>query len=187
MRTPAAHDADRSGRLLSKRALVGGTSLDYARSQETAMRCSLESKIMKKFGKVATLVAMLVGAPSFSSPLRAETGQLNIVFTKGGFIVGVAGGVGEMIFRGKRYAFTASGTEVGFSIGSSTTRFVGRALNLTEPASIEGAYSAVAAGGEAAKGGRVQLQNANGVVLELSTKVGPRVWPVVGGVVVQLK
>ena len=56
-----------------------------------------------------------------------------VVFTKGGFIVGVGGGEGVLVFRGQRYPFTVSGMSVGFTIGASTTKLVGRALNLQGP------------------------------------------------------
>ena len=64
---------------------------------------------MKKFGINVVLVAFLVGVGGFSTPSRAETGQVAVVFTKGGFIVGVGGGEGVLILRGKRYPFTVSG------------------------------------------------------------------------------
>jgi hypothetical protein len=144
---------------------------------------------MKKFGISVTLVAVIVGMASFSTPLRAETGQVAVVFTKGGFIVGVGGGEGVLILRGKRYPFTVSGMSVGFTIGASTTKLVGRALNLKGPASFEGSYSAIGAGGAIAAGAAgVQLQNANGVILQLSgPKVGAEVSAAVGGVTVRLK
>ncbi len=41
---------------------------------------------MKKFGIHVALVALLVGVAGFSTPSRAETGQVAVVFTKGGFI-----------------------------------------------------------------------------------------------------
>jgi len=83
---------------------------------------------MKKLGINAALVALLVGVAGFSTPSRAETGQVAVVFTKGGFIVGVGGGEGVLVFRGKRYPFTVSGMSVGFTIGASTTKLVGRPL-----------------------------------------------------------
>ena len=146
-------------------------------------------KRMKKFGISAGLVALLVGVAGFSTPSRAETGQVAVVFTKGGFIVGVGGGEGVLVLRGKRYPFTVSGMSVGFTIGASTTKFVGRALNLKGPASIEGTYGTVGAGGAVAAGaGGVQLQNANGVILQLSgPRVGAEVSAAVGGVTVRLK
>ena len=144
---------------------------------------------MKKFGISVALVALLAGVAGLSTPSRAETGQVAVVFTKGGFVVGVGGGEGVLTFRGKRYPFTASGMSVGFTIGASTTKLVGRALNLTEPASIEGTYSTIGAGGAIAAGaGGVQLQNGNGVILQLSgPKVGAEVSAAVGGVTVRLK
>jgi hypothetical protein len=45
---------------------------------------------MKKFGINVALVALLVDVAGFSTPSRAETGQVVVVFTKGGFIVGSA-------------------------------------------------------------------------------------------------
>src|SRR3977135_4063411 len=90
---------------------------------------------MKKFVISVALVALAVGVAGISTPSRAETGQVAVVFTKGGFIVGVGGGEGVLILRGKRYPFTVSGMSVGFTIGASTTKFVGRALNLKGPGS----------------------------------------------------
>src|ERR1700716_4540732 len=109
---------------------------------------------MKRFCISVALAALLAGVVGFSTPSRAETGQVAVVFTKGGFIVGVGGGEGVLVLRGKRYPFTVSGMSVGFTIGASTTKFVGRGLNLKGPASIEGSYAAGGAGGAVAAGGR---------------------------------
>src|SRR5436305_1809085 len=138
-----------------------------------------------------TLVAVLgfLTSAGLATPSFAETGSVAVVFTKGGFIVGVGGGEGVLLLRGKRYPFTVSGMSLGATIGASTTKLVGRALNLRGPASIEGAYSAVGAGGALAGGaGGVQLQNANGVILQLSgPKVGLEVSAAVAGVTIRLK
>ncbi len=144
---------------------------------------------MRKFTASVVLVALLGGVAGFSTPSRAETGQVAVVFTKGGLIVGIGGGEGVLVLRGHRYPFTVSGMSVGFTIGASTTKLVGRALNLSGPASIEGSYSAIGAGGAVAAGaGGVQLQNANGVILQLSgPKVGAELSAAVGGVTIRLK
>jgi len=144
---------------------------------------------MKKFCINVAMVALLAGVAGFSTPSRAETGRVAVVFTKGGFIIGVGGGEGVLILHGRRYPFTVSGMSVGFTIGASTTRLDGRALHLRGPASIEGTYGAVGAGAAvAAGGGGVQLQNANGVILQLSgPKVGAELSAAVGGVTVRLK
>ena len=144
---------------------------------------------MRKVAIYAALAVSLAGVAGFSTSSRADTGQVAVVFTKGGFIVGVGGGEGVLLYRGKKYPFTVSGMSVGFTIGASTTKFVGRALNLNGPQSIEGSYAVGGAGGAVAAGaGAVQLQNGNGVILQLSgPKVGAEVSAAVGGVTIRLK
>jgi len=100
---------------------------------------------------VVALFALLTSA-AVPTPSLAETGAVSVVFTKGGFIVGVGGGQGVLVFRGKRYPFTVSGMSVGFTIGASTTKFVGRALNLRSPGDLAGSYAAGGAGGALAAG-----------------------------------
>ena len=144
---------------------------------------------MKKFGIKVALVALLAGVAGFSTPSQAETGQVSVVFTKGGFIVGVGAGEGVLVLHGRRYPFTVSGMNVGFTIGASTAKLVGRAVNLHGLASFEGTYSAIGASGAFAAGaGGVQLQNGNGVILQLSgPKVGLEVSAAVGGATVRFK
>ncbi|MET4804018.1 hypothetical protein [Bradyrhizobium sp. LB11.1] len=144
---------------------------------------------MKQTAIYAALVTSLVTVAGFTTPSRADTGQVAVVFTKGGFIVGVGGGDGVLLYRGHKYPFTVSGMSVGFTVGASTSRLVGRALNLKGPQSIEGSYAAGGAGGAIAAGaGAVQLQNGNGVILQLSgPKVGAEVSAAVGGVTIRLK
>jgi hypothetical protein len=144
---------------------------------------------MRKAGLFGIATALAVGLAGFSTPSRADTGAVAVIFTKGGFIVGVGGGEGVLTYRGKHYPFTVSGMSVGFTIGASTTKLVGRAINLKGPASIEGSYSVAGAGGAIAAGaGGVQLQNGNGVILQLSgPKVGAEVSAAVGGVTIRLK
>lgn len=144
---------------------------------------------MKKSSFGAAAIVMLATAITVATPARADTGQVAVVFTKGGFIVGVGGGEGVLLYRGKKYPFTVSGMSVGLTVGASTTKLVGRALNLRGPASIEGSYVVGGAGGAVAAGaGAVQLQNGNGVILQLSgPKVGAEVSAAVGGVTIRLK
>jgi hypothetical protein len=146
---------------------------------------------MGRFRTRMMLVAVLgfSAATGLSTPTLAETGAVRVVFTKGGFIVGVGGGRGVLTFRGKNYPFTVSGMSVGFTVGASTTKFVGRALNLRSPGDLAGSYAAGGAGGALAAGaGGVQLQNANGVILQLSgPKVGAEVSAAVGGVTITMQ
>ena len=124
-----------------------------------------------------------------ATPASAEVGAVRVVFTKGGFIVGVGGGEGVLTFRGKNYPFTVSGASIGFTVGASTTKLVGRALNLRSPGDIAGSYAVVGAGGALAAGaGGVQLRNANGVLLQLSgPKVGVELSAAMGGVTIAMR
>jgi hypothetical protein len=146
---------------------------------------------MRRTNKQIAAVALLgmLGMAGFSTPSRAETGSVAVVFTKGGFIVGVGGGQGVLVFRGKKYPFTVSGMSVGFTIGASTSKFVGRALNLRSPGDLAGSYAVGGAGGALAAGaGGVQLQNANGVILQLSgPRVGLEASAAVGGVTITMQ
>src|SRR6185369_15416337 len=136
---------------------------------------------------VAAVVLLM--SMGLATTTRAETGTVRVVFTKGGFIVGVGGGRGVLTFRGKHSPFTVSGMSVGFTVGASTTKFVGRALNLRSPSDLAGNYVAGGAGAAVAGGaGGVQLQNANGVILQLSgPKVGAEVSAAVGGVTIAMQ
>jgi lipid-binding SYLF domain-containing protein len=144
---------------------------------------------MRKNRMMLLALAGFLSSTGLATPTLAETGQVAVVFTKGGFVIGVGGGEGVLVLRGQRYPFTVSGMSVGFTIGASTTKFVGRAINLRGPGSIEGTYSTIGAGGAVAAGaGGVQLQNANGVILQLSgPKVGAEVSAAIGGVTIRLK
>src|SRR5260370_346343 len=97
------------------------------------------------------LLALLTSA-SVVTPGQAETGQVRVVFTKGGFIVGVGGGQGVLTFRGRNYPFKVAGASIGATIGASTSKLTGRALNLRGPGDIAGTYSAIGAGGAFAAG-----------------------------------
>jgi hypothetical protein len=139
-----------------------------------------------QFLAASLLVLLTFG---FASPSQADTGTVRVVFTKGGFIVGVGGGNGVLYFRGHRYPFRVSGMSVGFTIGASTTQLSGHALNLRSPGDIQGTYSVIGAGGALAAGaGGVQLQNEKGVVLQLAGgKVGVELSAAVGGVSIALQ
>ncbi len=146
---------------------------------------------MRMYRRRSVVVALfgLLTSAAVATPALAEVGAVSVVFTKGGFIVGVGGGQGVLVFRGKRYPFTVSGMSVGFTIGASTTKFTGRALNLRSPGDLAGSYAAGGAGGAIAAGaGGVQLQNANGVILQLSgPKVGLEASAAVGGVTITMQ
>ena len=140
------------------------------------------------FPFVGTALVMLF-AGVLPTPSQAETCAVRVVFTKGGFIVGVGGGNGVLTCRGRHYPFTVSGMSVGFTIGASTTQLSGHALNVRNPTDIAGTYAAIGASGALAAGaGGVQLQNDKGVILQLAGgKVGVELSAAVAGVTVALK
>ena len=131
----------------------------------------------------------LAAVASAATPSQAETGSVRVVFTKGGFIIGVGGGHGVLTFRGHHYPFTVSGMSFGATIGASTTQLAGYALNMRAPGDLAGTYNAIGAGVAVAGGaGGVQLQNANGVVLQLhGVKVGVELSAAVGGVTITMQ
>jgi len=144
-------------------------------------------RFLRAFLGAALLALFACGA---ASPSQADTGTVRVVFTKGGFIVGVGGGNGVLTFKGRHYPFQVGGMSVGFTIGASTTNLHGHALNLRSPADIQGSYSVIGAGGALAAGaGGVQLQNnQTGVVLQLAGgKVGVELSAAVGGVEITLQ
>jgi hypothetical protein len=115
----------------------------------------------------AAVVAMAI--PGQAAPARAETGTIVVEVTRAGFIVGVGGGEGVLVFRGQRYPFSVSGLSVGATIGASKSQLVGRAFNLRQASDLAGTYTALG-GGAAIAGGRssVRLRNSRGVVIALS-------------------
>ena len=139
--------------------------------------------------RIHIVLIALLGLLSLAAPARADTGAVRVVFTKGGFIVGVGAGEGVLTFHGHHYRFNVSGMSVGFTIGASTTQLTGHALNLRSPGDIQGTYAVIGAGGALAAGaGGVQLQNEKGVVLQLAGgKVGVELSAAVGGVTIALK
>jgi hypothetical protein len=148
-----------------------------------------ESFMKKRLHALVCAISLaLVGVASLPTASQAETGSLRVVFTKGGFIIGVGGGRGVLTFRGHHYPFTVSGMSFGATIGASTMELVGRARNLHSPADLVGTYSAIGAGAALAGGaGGVALQNARGVVLELhGVKVGLELSAAVGGVTITM-
>lgn len=78
------------------------------------------------------LVGLLVAG--MATPSSAGTGTVTVVFTKAGLVVGVGSGRGVLTYHGERYPFRVSGASFGATIGASTTKFVGTALNLRAPA-----------------------------------------------------
>lgn len=119
--------------------------------------------------KVRMVAAVMALAAALATPASAETGTVSFEIAKAGFIVGVGGGSGTLVFKGRDYPLSVGGLSVGATIGASRASLVGRAINLRQASDIAGTYSAVG-GAVAVAGGAsgIRLQNARGVILELS-------------------
>jgi hypothetical protein len=127
------------------------------------------NRIMKFCSTNMLAAIMLIGALSQS---YAESRSVRLHIVKAGFIVGVGGGSGTLDFRGRQYQLSIGGINVG-TIGVSAVDLVGTASNLQTAEDIVGTYTQGSAALAIVGGGRVAtLQNANGVVIEVS---GPEI------------
>jgi hypothetical protein len=123
------------------------------------------TRAMKMAAVALSLAVILL---SVATPSQAQTtGRVRLHIVKAGFIIGVGGGNGVLIYQGQRYPLSVSGIGIG-SLGIAEVNLVGTASNLTGPGAIAGTYAGAGAGGTFVGGGQVAtLQNANGVVLRL--------------------
>jgi hypothetical protein len=135
----------------------------------------------------AVLIAVLALAGA-STESRTQTGRVRLHIVKAGFIIGVGGGSGVLIYHGQRIPLSVSGIGLG-SLGVAAVDLVGTAYNLPRPGLIAGTYAGAGAGGTFVGGGQVaRLQNQNGVVLELQgVQVGFQVSLGLGGMTIALQ
>jgi hypothetical protein len=135
------------------------------------------------------LVLATTLAPMLTVPGWAATGTVYVEIAKAGFIVGIGGGRGTLVFQGRRYPLSVGGLSFGATIGASKADLVGRAYNLRRPSDIAGTYTSVGAGVAAGGGAStVRLQNAKGVVLDLRGRnIGLELNANVSGVEISLR
>ena len=129
---------------------------------------------MSKLFHWTSLVALaLFAALSFSAPASAQapSGTIDFRVFKVGFIVGAGGGRGTLHYQGQSYPLRIGGISLGLTIGVSSADLVGEVFNLTNPADIQGTYSAASASLAIAGGGMTaNLRNSRGVVLRVRGK-----------------
>ena len=104
----------------------------------------LANRLVSTAMRLVVLTLLITGATS--TPSRADNGLVNAVVTKGGFVVGVAGGRGTLIFHGHSYPLIIGGMSFGATIGLSTAYLRGHAYHMRTPEDIEGTYSAIGRG-----------------------------------------
>jgi hypothetical protein len=106
---------------------------------------------------------------SVSSTAHADSGTVLISVFKAGWFIGVSGGGGTLIFRGRRYPLSIGGLSAGLVFGASETHFVGTVSNIFNPAQVAGVYGAAGAGAALGVGaGTIVLENEKGAVLALN-------------------
>jgi hypothetical protein len=142
-------------------------------------------RAIKLVAAVSIAAATLAGA---STESRAQTGTVRLHIVKAGFIIGVGGGSGTLIYHGHRYPLSIGGIGIG-SLGIAAVDLVGTAHNLRTPADIAGTYGAAGAGATFVGGAQVaRLQNEKGVVLEVhGVQVGFQVSLGLAGMTVALR
>ena len=113
-------------------------------------------------------VLALAFAAAIAQPAQADEGTVRLKFFKAGWFVGAQGGSGILSYRDQIHALSLGGLSAGLTFGGSVTDLVGTVKNLRSPYDINGVYSAVGVGIAIGAGARaIQMQNANGVVLQL--------------------
>jgi hypothetical protein len=135
---------------------------------------------------VVALVACLVLA---LTPASAANGRITLHVGEAGFIIGVSGGQRQLEFGGRVYPLTVGGASIGLTIGASVQNLSGEVLNINSPADIQGTYTQASASAAFGPGGKViQMQNSNGVVLNLTGfEAGFEASVDLGGLTIRLK
>ena len=129
--------------------------------------------MIKTFSRTLMIAFAFAAALLMSMPRPAEAQSASIEFKvfKAGFIVGVGGGSGTLIYQGQRYPLNIGGISLGASIGVTKANMVGEVYNLTNVADIVGTYTATSAGFAFIGGGKVaSLKNSKGVVIKARGK-----------------
>lgn len=122
------------------------------------------NRVTKFLAVIAATASILVGV---TAPSHAQSGSVRLHIVKAGFIIGVGGGSGTLIYHGRRYPLSIGGIGIG-SLGVAAVDLVGSAHNLRRPSDIAGSYGAAGAGATFVGGAQVAtLQNEKGVVLTL--------------------
>jgi len=150
------------------------------------MQFAIFDRAMKCAVAVVAAAAIMLGA---TAPTRAQTtGTVRLHIVNAGFIIGVGGGSGVLVFRHRSYPLAVSGVGIG-SLGVAAVDLSGTASNLRSPADIAGSFGGAGAGATFVGGAKVAtLQNGNGVVLRLrGVQAGFQVSIGLGGMTIALR
>jgi hypothetical protein len=125
----------------------------------------------------ASTVAVAAGADSATPPVADQAIPSAYVWLSGGSVaigIGYTWGHGTLYNSKdqKQYKFKLSGVSIA-DVGGAGINAEGEVYNLSNPADLNGSYSAVTAGVTIIEGGSVAyLKNQNGVVIKLHSQTG---------------
>ena len=119
--------------------------------------------------RTALLALTAFAGTTLSSASHADSGTVQLVIYKAGWVIGGSGGGGTLNFHGRTYGLSAGGLDYGLVFGGSKTVLRGRVSNISRPSDVAGVYGAAGAGLAIGRGARaIVLTNQKGAVLELS-------------------
>jgi hypothetical protein len=121
-----------------------------------------------KFLAVLSLVAAAGLTSVLSTPAQADTAKIDMRIGKVGFIVGVSGGRGTVVFNDQSYPIRVGGVSLGATFAISSIDLTGTVFNINSIEDLYGVYTAGSAGLAVIAGGKVgTLSNARGVSIEV--------------------
>ena len=119
--------------------------------------------------RTALLALTAFAGTTLSSASHADSGTVQLVIYKAGWVIGGSGGGGTLNFHGRTYGLSTGGLDYGLVFGGSKTILRGRVSNISRPSDVAGVYGAAGAGLAIGRGARaIVLTNQKGAVLELS-------------------
>jgi hypothetical protein len=119
--------------------------------------------------RAALLALTAFAGATLPTASQADSGTVQLVIYKAGWVIGGSGGGGTLTFRGRSYGLSTGGLDYGLVFGGSKTVLRGRVSNINRPSDVAGVYGAAGAGLAVGRGARaIVLTNQKGAVLELS-------------------
>ena len=94
--------------------------------------------------RTALLALTAFAGTTLSSASHADSGTVQLVIYKAGWVIGGSGGGGTLNFHGRTYGLSAGGLDYGLVFGGSKTVLRGRVSNISRPSDVAGVYGAAA-------------------------------------------
>jgi len=119
--------------------------------------------------RAALLALTAFAGATLPTASHADSGSVQLVIYKAGWVIGGSGGGGTLNFHCRSYGLSTGGLDYGLVFGGSRTVLRGRVSNINRPSDVAGVYGAAGAGLAVCRGARaIVLTNQKGAVLELT-------------------